>query len=58
VLTPRISRISTYTWQIDTILFALEAQVPVPTEGEAILQQQEVLDGVYDAAGLKSLRYP
>jgi predicted dehydrogenase len=58
VLTPRISRISTYTWQIDTILFALEAQVPVPTEGEAILQQQEVLDGVYDAAGLKALRYP
>lgn len=57
-LTPRISRISTYTWQIDTILFALEAQVPVPTEGDAIMLQQEVLDGVYDAAGLKSLRYP
>ena len=57
-LSPRISRISTYTWQLDTILFALEAQMPVPTEGEAIIMQQEVLDGVYAAAGLKALRYP
>ncbi|MBU6156584.1 MAG: Gfo/Idh/MocA family oxidoreductase [Alphaproteobacteria bacterium] len=56
-LSPRISRISTYTWQLDTILFALEAQVPVPTEGEAIIMQQEVIDGVYAAAGLKALRY-
>ena len=56
-LSPRVSRISTYTWQLDTILFALEAQVPVPTEGDAIIMQQEVLDGVYAAAGLKALRY-
>jgi len=57
-LSPRISRISTYTWQLDTILFALEAQVPLPTEGDAIIMQQEVLDGIYAAAGLKALRYP
>jgi predicted dehydrogenase len=57
-LSPRISRISTYTWQLDTILFALEAKVPVPTEGDAVIVQQEVLDGVYAAAGLKALRYP
>ena len=56
-LSPRISRISTYTWQLDTILHALEARVPVPTEGDAIIMQQEVLDGVYAAAGLRSLRY-
>jgi predicted dehydrogenase len=57
-LSPRISRISTYTWQLDTILFALEAQVPLPTEGDAVIMQQEVLDGIYAAAGLKALRYP
>jgi len=57
-LSPRISRISTYTWQLDTIVYALEAQMPLPTEGEAIIMQQEVLDGVYAAAGLKALRHP
>lgn len=57
-LSPRISRISTYTWQLDTILFALEAQVPLPTEGDAVIMQQEVLDGIYAAAGLTALRYP
>lgn len=57
-LSPRISRISTYTWQLDTILYALEAQLPVPTEGEAIVMQQEVLDGIYAAAGLNVLRHP
>lgn len=56
-LSPRVSRISTYTWQLDTVLFALEAQVPLPTEGENIIMQQEVLDLVYDAAGLKHLRF-
>jgi predicted dehydrogenase len=56
-LAPRISRISTYTWQLDTVAFALDGQFPVPTEGEAIVIQQEVLDGVYDAAGLRHLRY-
>lgn len=57
-LSPRINRISTYTWQLETMLYALEAQMPLPTEGEAIIMQQEVLDGVYAAAGLKALRYP
>lgn len=56
-LAPRISRISTYTWQLDTVAFALDGQLPVPTEGEAIVIQQEVLDGIYSAAGLKHLRY-
>lgn len=56
-LAPRISRISTYAWQLDTILYALEAQMPVPTEGDAITLQQGVLDSVYEAAGLGALRY-
>ncbi|MEQ1752675.1 MAG: Gfo/Idh/MocA family oxidoreductase [Micropepsaceae bacterium] len=56
-LAPRVSRISTYTWQLDTVVHALENNLPVPTEGEAIVIQQEVLDAVYEAAGLKGLRY-
>lgn len=56
-LSPRISRISTYTWQLETVVHALENNLPVPTEGEAIVIQQEVLDAVYEAAGLRGLRY-
>ncbi len=56
-LAPRVSRISTYTWQLDTVVYALEGQLPVPTEGEAVVIQQEVLDATYAAAGLKHLRF-
>lgn len=52
-----ISPISTYTWQLAAVLRALETGEPLPTEGEAILRQQRALDAVYEAAGLRHLRY-
>ncbi len=55
--TARVSRISTYTWQLETVLNALENNLPLPTEGDAITHQQETLDAVYEAAGLRGLRY-
>jgi len=57
VVSPRVSRVATYVWQLDTIIYALENQLGVPTEGDPVVMQQEVLDGVYAAAGLKHLRY-
>lgn len=57
VLAPRVSRVATYVWQLDTVLYALENNLGVPTEGDPVLMQQEVLDGVYAAAGLRHLRY-
>jgi predicted dehydrogenase len=56
-ISPRVSRISTYAWQLDTVIHALEAGLGLPTEGDAIVTQQEVLDGIYAAAGLAHLRY-
>jgi predicted dehydrogenase len=57
LVSPRVSRVATYVWQLDTIIYALENQLGVPTEGDPVVMQQEVLDGVYAAAGLKHLRY-
>ncbi len=56
-VTARVSRIATYVWQLETVLHALDAALPLPTEGEGILLQQETLDAIYDAAGLRGLRY-
>lgn len=55
--TARVSRISTYTWQLETVLNGLENNLPLPTEGDAITYQQETLDAVYQAADLRGLRY-
>jgi len=52
-----ISPISTYTWQLAAVLRAIETETALPTEGEMILRQQHTLDAVYDAAGLRHLRY-
>ena len=52
-----ISPISTYTWQLAALISALETHEPLPTEGDMILRQQEALDGIYAAAGLRHLRY-
>lgn len=52
-----ISPISTYTWQLAAIVGALETGAPLPTEGPAILRQQQLLDAIYEAAGLRGLRY-
>ena len=52
-----ISPISTYTWQLAAVLKALQLGTELPTEGKMILRQQAALDAVYDAAGLRHLRY-
>lgn len=52
-----ISPISTYTWQLAAVLKALQPGTELPTEGKIILRQQAALDAVYEAAGLRHLRY-
>lgn len=52
-----ISPISTYTWQLAAVLNALQLGTELPTEGNIILRQQRALDAVYEAAGLRHLRY-
>ncbi|MCG8441956.1 MAG: Gfo/Idh/MocA family oxidoreductase [Caulobacterales bacterium] len=53
----RIDRTTTYAHQLFAVLDALTDGSPLPTEGEAILRQQEAIDAVYEAAGLRHLRY-
>ena len=51
------SPISTFTWQLASLMQHLESGVELPTEGAVILRQQETLDAIYDAAGLRHLRW-
>ena len=53
-----ISPISTYTWQLAAVVNALQTGEGLPTEGEAILRQQRLLDAIYSAAELGELRAP
>ena len=55
--TATISPISTYTYQLGAVLHGIDTGTPVPTEGEMVLRQQAALDGIYEAAGLRHLRY-
>jgi len=52
-----ISPISTYTYQLEAVVHALQTGLRLPTEGAMILDQQMALDAIYEAAGLKALRY-
>ncbi len=52
-----ISPISTYTYQLAAVWRALQTGALLPTEGEMILRQQSALDAIYEAAGLRHLRY-
>ncbi|MEL6692895.1 MAG: Gfo/Idh/MocA family oxidoreductase [Pseudomonadota bacterium] len=52
-----ISPISTYTYQLAAVWDGLQTGVPLPTEGDMILRQQLALDGIYESAGLRHLRY-
>lgn len=52
-----MSAISTYTWQLDAVRRGLQTGDALPTEGEATLRQQTLLDAIYEAAGLRHLRY-
>lgn len=55
--TAKISPISTYTYQLGAVFNAIDTGEPLPTEGEMVLRQQAALDGIYEAAGLRHLRY-
>ena len=52
-----IDQTTTYAFQMNAVAAALKSGEPLPTEGEAILRQQRTLDAVYEAAGLRHLRY-
>ncbi len=52
-----ISSTPTYNYQLAAIIEALRSGAVLPTEGDNILRQQEALDEVYVAAGLRHLRY-
>ncbi len=52
-----ISKISTYAYQLASVVRAIQLETPLPTEGEMILRQQQALDDIYAAAGLRHLRY-
>ncbi len=51
-----VGRVSTYVYQLESVLDALVTGEPSPTEGAPMLRQQETLDAVYEAAGLAHLR--
>ena len=53
----KVSRRTTYSYMIDAVVDGLQEGTPLPTEGEAILRQQRTLDAIYEAAGLRHLRY-
>ncbi len=57
VVEAAVSPISTYTWQLAALVDALGNDTKLPTEGADIQTQQDALDGVYEAAGLRHLRY-
>ena len=53
----KVSRRTTYSYMIDAIVDGLNDGTPLATEGEMILKQQISLDRIYEAAGLRDLRY-
>jgi predicted dehydrogenase len=53
----KISPVPTYFYQLEAVIEAIANGTPLPTEGEIILRQQSVLDGIYAEAGLGHLRY-
>lgn len=54
--THEVSSISTYQYQLKTILDCFESGITLKTEGMPIIRQQALIDRVYEAAGLGHLR--
>jgi len=49
---------TSYWYQMSDVIYSLKEGSPrLETEGEAILRQQRTLDRIYEAAGLRHLRY-
>lgn len=51
-----VSTVTTYVYQLQAVLSAFASDEPLPTEGQAIIAQQQLIDDVYAAAGLSALR--
>lgn len=51
-----VSTVTTYVYQLQAVLSAFASGEPLPTEGDAIIAQQQLIDDVYAAAGLSALR--
>lgn len=47
---------STYQYQLEAVVSALRKQTSLPTEGDALVRQQDWLDQMYHRAGLARLR--
>ncbi|GGD79379.1 Gfo/Idh/MocA family protein [Croceicoccus mobilis] len=56
IVRPAIDRTTTYLHQMNTLVAALRSGASMPAEGQAIMDQQSVLDQVYQAAGMGDLR--
>lgn len=57
IVRPASDRSTTYVHQMAALVGALKTGTPMPSEGQAILIQQDLLDRVYDAAGMADLRF-
>lgn len=51
-----VSGLSTYQYQMQTILDSFDSGIEVVTEGLPIVRQQALIDRIYSAAGLEHLR--
>lgn len=51
-----VSATTTYVYQLQAVLAAFASGELLPTEGQAIIRQQQLIDDVYAAAGLSALR--
>lgn len=51
-----VSTVTTYSYQLQAIVNALQTGEELPTEGQGLIGQQADIDRLYDAAGLSHLR--
>lgn len=51
-----VSKISTFQYQLESMINALENNTTILTEGATLVRQQSLIDDVYAAAGLTHLR--
>lgn len=57
IVRPPIDRSTTYFHQMAALVQALKSGAAMPSEGQAILDQQKLLDHIYTAAGMADLRF-
>lgn len=53
-----VSATTTNVYQLEAVLSAFANGAPLPTGGDAIIRQQQLINDVYAAAGLSALRVP